>query len=187
MYDGPMLVLVQHLLAGGRYGRARTAELGRLLARYEAQPGRLFADPSARALAERIAHLKRQLSEALAGARACATCAGGCVAPSGFFEGGRCCGTATLDVFTQPEVRAIKLAGVAPPSTPAEDGDERAGCLFRGERGCALGPESRPARCLEYVCLELRVELEEDERADRINALRRELSDTFARFEALTR
>lgn len=179
-----MLVLVQHLIGGGRYGRARTAELGRLLARYEAQPGPLLADPFARALAERIARLKRQLSEALSGVRACATCAGGCVAPAGYFEGGRCCGTATLEVFTQPEVRAIKLAGVAVPSTPAEDGDERAGCLFRGERGCSLEPESRPARCLEYVCLELRVELEESERADRIDALRRELSDALARFAA---
>lgn len=182
-----MLVLVQHLLRGGRYGRARTAELGRLLARYEAQPGPLLADPFARALAERIAHLKRELSEALDGVRACATCARGCVAPSGYFEGGRCCGTATLDVFTQSEVRAIKLAGVAPPSAPAEDGAEGAGCLFRGSTGCSLAPESRPARCLEYVCLELRVELEESERADRIRTLRRELSETLARFEAATR
>jgi hypothetical protein len=182
-----MLILVQHLIAGGRYGRARTAELGRLLARYEAQSGPLLADPFARAVAERIAHLKRQLSEALAEVRSCATCARGCVAPAGAFEGGRCCGTATLDVFTQPEVRAIKMAGVAPPSTPAEDGDERAGCLFRGRTGCSLGPESRPARCLEYVCLELRVELDETERTDRINALRRELTETYARFEELTR
>jgi hypothetical protein len=182
-----MLVLVQHLIAGGRYGRVRTAELGRLLARYEAQPGPLLADPSVRALARRIAHLKRELSEALAGVRACAGCARGCVAPAGYFEGGRCCGTATLDVFTQAEVRAIKLAGVAPPSAPAEDGDERAGCLFRGSAGCSLAPESRPARCLEYVCLELGVELDESERSDRVHALRRELSEALARFEAATR
>lgn len=182
-----MLVLVQHLLRGGRYGRARTTELGRLLARFEAQPGPMLADPSVRAMAERIAHLKRRLSEALAGVRACASCAKGCVTPAGYFEGGRCCGTATLEVFTQPEVRAIKMAGVPPPTAPAEDGDERAGCLFRGSRGCALEPEARPARCLEYVCLDLRVELEDREGFDGIQALRRELADTIARFEAITR
>lgn len=181
-----MFVFVQHLLRGGRYGRARTAELGRLLARYEAQPGRMLAAPCARALAERIVRLKRELSDALLGVRACASCATGCVAPSGFFEGGRCCGTATLDVFTQPEVRALKLAGVAPPMEPADDGDERAGCLFRGSTGCALAPEERPARCLEYVCHDLRMELEDDGRLDRINALRRELKDAVARFEVLT-
>lgn len=180
-----MLILVQHLLRGGRYGRERTAQLGRLLARFEAQPGPRFADPHARALAAELIDLKRRLSHAMAGAKACSSCATGCIAPSGYFEGGRCCGTGTLDVFTQAEVRALKLAGVAPPTEPADTGDERAGCLFRGATGCSLDPESRPARCLEYICLDLRVELEDSPRFDEIQSLRRELVETFRRFEAL--
>lgn len=182
-----MLALLSHLIRDGRHGRARVAELGRLLARFEAQPGPWLADSRARALATRIVQLKRELSDALAEARACSGCARGCVAPAGFFEGGRCCGTATLEVFTQGEVRALKLAGVAPPSEPAEGGDERAGCLFRGPTGCSLEAEARPSRCLVYVCHELRIELEDTERAERIQALRRELDEAFSRFEAMTR
>lgn len=161
-----MLVLVQHLIRNGRYGRARVTELGRLLARFEAQPGPLLADPSVRALATRIAHLKRQLAEAFDEVRACSGCAAGCVAPAGFFEGGRCCGTSTLEVFTQAEVRALKLADVQPPRAPADDGDERAGCLFRGRTGCSLSPEARPTKCAVYVCLDLRVELDEAPREE---------------------
>lgn len=180
-------MLVQHLIRGGRYDRARLTELGRLLARYEAQPGTTFADPSLRAMAERIVHLKRRLAAALGEVRACSGCAKGCVTPSGFFEGGRCCGTSTLEVFTQPEVRAIKMAGVPAPTEPAEDGDQHAGCIFRGARGCSIPTEARPARCLVYVCHDLRIELEDTEGYQTIQALRRELNDTFARFEELTR
>jgi hypothetical protein len=185
-----VLVLLSHLIRDGRYGRARVTELGRLLARFEAQPGPMFADPAARALAARIIELKRELSAALSSVRACSSCARGCKTPSGFFEGGRCCGTATLDVFTQPEVRAMKMAGLAPPMEPAETGDEQAGCLFRGATGCSLSPDARPARCVVYVCHDLRFELEdafEPEAFERIQKLRRELEETFARFEALTR
>ncbi|MCC6875922.1 MAG: hypothetical protein IT378_16565 [Sandaracinaceae bacterium] len=179
---------MQHLLRDGRYGRARVTELGRLLARYEAQPGRLLADRGARAVAERIGHLKRKLAGAIGEVRACSGCAKGCATPNGFFDGGRCCGTPTLDVFTQPEVRAIKLAGGTIPARPAEDGHDDAGCLFRGRTGCALPAELRPSKCLIYLCHELRHELEEDpERFERIQRVRAELDDTFARFVDLTR
>lgn len=180
-----MLVFLSHLIRDGRYGRQRVAELGRLLARFEAQPGPMFADPEVRGLALRIIELKRALSEALGEVRACSGCASGCAAPAGFFEGGRCCGTATLDVFTQAEVRAMTVAGLGAPSTPAEEGDEAAGCLFRGRTGCSLHVEQRPTRCLVYVCHELRIELEPTERYARIQRLRRELDHAFARFEEL--
>jgi hypothetical protein len=189
-HDGTVLAFLSHLIRDGRYGRARVAALGRLLARFEAQPGPMFADPEVRALATRLVELKRTLSEALSSVRSCASCARGCRTPSGFFEGGRCCGTATLDVFTPPEVRAMKLAGLPPPSEPAASGDEDAGCLFRGATGCSLPAEARPARCIVYVCHELRIELEDDfepEAFERIQQLRRELEETFARFEALAR
>ncbi len=183
----PVLILLEHLIRGGRYDRARLTELGRLLARFEAQPGPMFADPGARSLALRIVELKRTLSEALGEVRSCSGCARGCAMPSGAFEGGRCCGTATLDVFTQAEVRVLTMAGIAPMKEPAQDGAENAGCLFRGSKGCTLDAESRPARCVEYVCHELRMELEQTERYETIQALRRELTETFARFERMTR
>jgi hypothetical protein len=181
-----MLVLVKHLIRAGRYDRTRVTTLGRLLARFEAQPGPRRVGPQARAQAKRVAALKRELSDALGGVRACAGCAEGCVTPSGYFDGGRCCGTSTLEVFTQGEVRAMKLAGIDPPTEPAETGAAEAGCLFRGATGCSLSPEARPARCLVYVCGELRVELDDTDRAERIHALRRELHDAFAALERET-
>lgn len=174
-----MLVLVQHLIRGGEWGRARVTELGRLLARFEAQPSAREAGPRARAEALRIAALKRELSEAIGEVRACGGCAKGCAAPSGVFDGGRCCGTSTLEVFSQVEVRAMKIAGVAPPREPAADGDERAGCMFRGATGCALPAEGRPAKCLVYVCHELRQELEGTPRFARVQRLRRALDQAI--------
>ncbi len=186
--SGRVKIFRAHLSRDGRFGRERVAELGRLLARFEEQPGPLLADPGLRAMAERIVHLKRALSREFGEVSACSGCASGCAAPSGFFEGGRCCGTRTLDVFTQPEVRAMKMAGVPAPSAPADDGDERAGCIFRGSRGCTVTTDQRPARCVAYVCHDLRIELEEDEaRHERIQKLRRELVETFERFEQHTR
>jgi len=181
-----MLVLVQHLIRGGRYGRGRVTKLGRLLARFEAQPGRHFVGARARGMAERVARLKRELTEAIGEVRACAGCAEGCVTPSGYFEGGRCCGTSTLEVFSQGEVRAIKLAGVAAPREPAAGGADEAGCLFRGPTGCSVEPEARPTKCLVYVCAELRIELEDTPRFERIQGLRQELDDAFAELERAT-
>lgn len=182
-----MLVLVQHLIRSGRIDRARARALGRLLARFEAQPGPRSAPPRVRALAQRVAQLKRELSEAIGEVRSCAGCADGCVTPSGYFDGGRCCGTRTDEVFTRAEVRAIKLAGVPPPTEPAEGGAAEAGCLFRGPRGCARPPEGRPAKCLVYVCHELRIELEDTPRFERIQRLRRTLDDLQAELASASR
>lgn len=177
-----MLVLVQHLLRGGRFGRGRGTKLGRLLARFEAQPGFRLADRRLREMAARMLQLKTRLSAELEGVRACSECARGCAMPSGHFDGGRCCGTSTLEVFTQAEVRAMKLAGIAPPLEPAADGADEAGCLFRGARGCSLEPAGRPARCVVYVCAELRAELDGAE-PEGIHELRRQLDHAMKEFE----
>jgi len=178
-----MLALVQHLIRGGRYGRARLTQLARLLARFESQPSPRFAPHRVRAMAEEITRLKLELGAALAGVTSCSGCAKACVAPSGYFPGGRCCGTSALEVFTPGEVRAIKLAGGAAPTAPADDGAEEAGCLFRGSTGCSLDTASRPARCLVYVCLELQQELEAEPHFGEVQSLRKRLQDTLAEFE----
>jgi hypothetical protein len=182
-----MLVLVQHLIRSGRHGRARTAELGRLAARWEAQPTPRRMGPEGRALAARIAALKVELSQRLAGVRSCTGCAEGCAMPSGHFPGGRCCGTATLEVFAPGEVAAMKAGGITAPLEPAEAGHESAGCTFRGPSGCVRPPEGRPSRCLVYVCNELRDELEGTGRAGDVHRLRERLDAAQAAFEARLR
>lgn len=168
-----------------RLDRARAKELRRLRARFTAQAPRWDTDHTARALAHRILELKRALASAFSDVTACATCARGCAPPAGAFEGGRCCGTSTLTVFSPVEVRALRLAGVDAPSEPAEGGHADAGCLFRGPSGCSLSPAARPSVCAVYVCLDLGDELDRRDDAPSIAALRRELAETFSRFAAL--
>ncbi|MFK7987585.1 MAG: hypothetical protein AB8I08_16315 [Sandaracinaceae bacterium] len=157
------LIAVADLLPGRRarrlYGEARAADLMRLRARFTAQPSPREAPRSVVEAAARLGALKRALAEAYADVRRCASCAEGCAAPSGAYAGGRCCGTETLTVFTQDEVRLLKLAGRRAPCEAAGYADN-AGCAFRGPRGCVLEPEDRPVRCLVYECEELAAELD---------------------------
>lgn len=173
-----MLVPLSRLLRPG----PRDADLRRLRARFSAQPSRRAAGASTRAQAERLEALKRQLAEAFDGVRACAGCAEGCAPPAGVFEGGRCCGTSTLEVFSQAEVRALRAAGREAPRAPAADGVDGGGCAFRGREGCALSPVERPTICLTYVCLELGDELDDHPDGARVAALRRALAEAFERF-----
>lgn len=177
-----MLVPIERLLARVRARSPRDEELGRLRARFAAQPSTWSATREQRRLAARLRELKRELAGAFAGVRSCAGCARGEPEPKGRWDGGRCCGGTRTDVvFTPGEVRALKAGGVrardlAPP------GEELAGCAFRGSRGCSLAPEQRPATCLVYACAELKGEIDARGDADRIHALRLELHETFEAF-----
>ena len=168
------------LLFGDPGSDPRRERLRWLRARYRAQPSRRASSRLERRRADQIVELKRQLAAAMSGADACASCAIGCAPPSGHFDGGRCCGTDTRQVFTRAEVRAIKVAGLPAPNAPAEGGAKAAGCLFRGPKGCSLPTEQRPARCLIYVCLELRDELRARPSFAQLQGLRKRLQDELA-------
>ncbi|HJL19027.1 MAG TPA: hypothetical protein RMH99_25415 [Sandaracinaceae bacterium LLY-WYZ-13_1] len=171
------LIAPRRLLDRRRFGEARAADLGRLRARFTAQPSR---GPEA-AVARELPALKRAVAEAYAEARSCAGCGRGCARPAGRWPGGRCCGTSTLTVFSPLEVRAMKLAGQRAPEAAAGDAAE-AGCAFRGPTGCSLAPEARPVRCLLYECAELGEEMAGNDEA---RARRRALAEAYERFAAL--
>ncbi len=172
---------VERLLARVRHGPPRRDELRRLRARFLAAGHRPSREE--RALARAIATLKRDLADAFGDARACGRCARGAAPPKGRWEGGRCCGTRTENVFTAEEVRALVAAGRrAPRTAPDED---LAGCVLRGPLGCAAEPEDRPTVCLVYACAELKEELRGGEREERIRALRFALAEAFDAYLAL--
>lgn len=175
-----MLLPIERLLARVRARSPRDEDLGRLRARFTAQPSTWSATPEQRRLAARLRALKRELADAFAGVRSCHGCARGEPEPKGHWDGGRCCGTRTDVVFTPGEVHALKLGGARPRDLVPPD-EDLAGCAFRGSRGCSLAAEQRPAVCLVYACAELKGELGLRGEA-RIHALRAELHETFEAF-----
>ncbi len=179
---GWALVPLARLLARGRPS-PRDADLGRLRARFAAQPSRWLATREQRRLAARLRELKRDLAAAFAGIESCRGCGRGEPGPKGRWDGGRCCGTSTDVVFTPAEVAALKIAGTHARDLVPPEGDA-AGCVLRGPTGCSIAPEDRPTVCLVYACAELKAELRRSGEAERIQALRAELHETF---EALLR
>jgi len=163
---------------------SREAELGALRARFRAQPSAREAGPEAVASAARLRELRVALSAAFANVEACHGCGRRRPEPHGHWAGGACCGSRTLDLFTQEEVESLALTGVRARDLAPPRGDH-AGCAFRGEGGCSLAPEHRPNLCVRYVCLELRAELLEKPEWRRISELGAALRDELARFSAL--
>jgi hypothetical protein len=177
-----MVISVRQLVDRLRHPRSRAADLAALRARFAAQPSRWEASEAAIASARRLRELRAELARAFGALEACSGCARGRPEPHGHWDGGHCCGTETLNVFTADEVAALKLGGGRVGRPPSGD---HAGCAFRGERGCSLEPADRPSICVRYVCLELRAELRERPEWKRVSELCAELRDEQARFAAM--
>lgn len=162
-----MLISLRSLIDRARHPASRARELELLRARFAAQPSRREAGDRAARLAEEALHHKIELAKAIGEVEACKGCAAKHPAPEGRWPGGFCCGGKTLEIFSAPQVAALKLAGTKASRLRAPPGDH-AGCAFRGEKGCSLAVEDRPAICVRYVCLELRSELRDSSRWKRI-------------------
>ncbi len=175
-----MLPSPRHLLDRFRYGRSRAAELTSLRARFASQPTRQQASTEQVLLAVQLRNLRLELSKACPFTM-CGSCAKGHPLPAGQYDGGHCCSGQTLELFSQDEVAALKLAGSAPAKMQPPR-QVHAGCMFRGPRGCSLTPSDRPSICVRYCCIELRQQLRDGGQWARYSALARQLRDTFARF-----
>ncbi len=175
-----MLPSPRHLLDRLFYGRSRADELASLRARFATQPGRRGASAAQIQLAEQLRSLRLELSQACV-STVCGGCAKGHPLPAGQFEGGHCCSGQTLELFSQDEVAALKLAGTTtnrmrPPR------QTHAGCIFRGARGCSLLAVDRPSLCVRYCCIDLRQQLRDEDQWASYAALAKALRDTFDRF-----
>lgn len=142
--------------------RAARAGLRRLRAEERAIRRRLAALPRGerrrlRALALELVSLRERILVLTAEPSCCARCAAPTPWGGEALPGGLCCSGTSEAIFTPVELAPLVLAGRAP-------GDHaiaptRAGCLFRGEAGCALPAGSRPSLCLGHLCRELAAEL----------------------------
>lgn len=179
-----MLLPLERLLRRRKGPRSREDELVKLRARFRAQPSAREAGRAAVESAARLRELRVEMSAAFEHVDACRSCAKGRPEPHGHWRGGACCGASTLDLFSQPEVASLKLAGISASDLTPPEGDH-AGCAFRGEDGCSLSPEQRPSICVRYVCLELRAEVIEKPEWRRISELGAALRDEARRFESL--
>lgn len=176
-----MLLPIERLF---RKRDSRGEELATLRARFRSQPSAREAGPEAIASAARLKELRVAMSRAFANVDACASCGKKRPEPHGHWQGGACCGSRTLDLFTKHEVASLALSGVRMRDLEPPKGDH-AGCAFRGERGCSLSPEQRPNICVRYICLELRAEVLDTPEWQNISKLGAELRDEYARFESL--
>lgn len=96
---------------------------------------------------------------------------------------GACCSGITPHLFDAPELAALVGAGTRLADlTPPARSDRHDGCAFRGPVGCTLATEHRPARCVHYVCNDLRRELHRAGRLDAIEASLAELNAAMKRF-----
>jgi hypothetical protein len=141
-----------------------------------------------RALALDVHAKKLAISASLSSVRSCSSCATRQPWPVGGYDGGACCSGVTAELFDDRELAALAHAGTRPANlVPPPRDDAHAGCAFRGERGCSLAAEHRPARCVHYVCSTLRRELHDRGQLDDIEAQLAELDAAMQRFGAVQR
>lgn len=172
-----VLIAVERLLIKLRQPASRAAELIELRRRLRESSSR-----AERALAGEVHATKLAVVAALTDVTSCASCAKGHPWPNGHYTGGDCCCGVTNEVFDDHEVAALAQAGTRARDLVTPKGDH-AGCAFRGERGCSLEIEHRPARCVHYVCDTLRHELHDRGALDDIEAKLRALNTAMQTFK----
>jgi hypothetical protein len=178
-----MFVAIDRLLVRLRHVPSRAADLiavrDKLRAERAASP-----DPEELAAAAKVRRLKRTLANAAGAVSSCSRCGTGMPLPGGEFAGGFCCSASTGDLFTADEVALLaqggtRLADLAAPRS------KHAGCAFRGETGCTLTAEDRPALCVRFHCDDLRRELHSLGRLDAIEEHEQALEAAYKEFALL--
>jgi len=184
-YGGVVLIAVERLLIKLRQPASRAGELIELRRRLRAERA-AAADPIEREQAAEVQAEKLALVRAIGEVASCGSCAVGQPWPNGHYRGGDCCCGITNEVFDDHEVAALGLAGTRPRDLVPARGDH-AGCTFRGERGCSLAIDHRPARCAHFICDTLRRELHDRGELDAIERAQRALDQAMRTFTASRR
>jgi hypothetical protein len=175
-----MFVSVRRLVERWRQPRSRRDEVDHLHARLREEAE--AASPEERAIAAELRTLRIELGEAMGTIASCASCATGCEAPHGRWDGGFCCGGGeTLGVFGDDEIAALAAAGTTYLPAPSDD---HAGCAFRGSRGCTLTPADRPNLCVIFLCTDATREVHDRGGLGRIEEISERLNQ---RYRALAR
>jgi hypothetical protein len=175
-----VFVAIDRLLVRLRHVPSRAAELTEVRDRLRAERRAVPSDEE-RAAALEVRRIKRAMSAGGGAVTECSRCATGLPGPGGAFTGGYCCSAATADLFNADEVALLAQGGTRLADLPAPR-SQHAGCAFRGETGCTLHAEDRPAICVRFHCLELRRELHRHGRLDMVEKLEVELEAAYRTF-----
>jgi hypothetical protein len=178
-----VLIALDRLLVRVRQVPSRAGELIALRERLRDQR-RAEPDAEERAAAAEVRRLKRVLADASGAVDECSRCGTGMPLPGGAFAGGFCCQAATADLFSDDEVALLAQGGTRLADLTAPR-SRHAGCSFRGETGCTLETEDRPAVCVRFACTELRRELHRRGRLDEIERIEAELDAAYGHFSRL--
>src|SRR4051794_35622257 len=138
-----MFVALDRLLLRVRHVPSRAAELATLRERMRAEL-RVTPDAEERAAAAEVRRRKRALADASGAVDECGKCGTNMPPPGGAFKGGYCCQAATADLFSDDEVALLAQGGTRLADLEAPR-SLHAGCSFRGDTGCTLTAEDRPA------------------------------------------
>lgn len=161
--------------------RTRAEELRDVRCRLAEQINPGDASPAEVRLALRLRVLREELTARVGQVQACSQC----VRPrSEAWPGGHCCSGHTRNLFTEPELAALRLSGTTPRQLKPPLSDH-AGCAFRGPQGCSLKVAHRPNLCVRYICGELQNELDRRDDVPTIARLQEELRVKFDRFQAM--
>jgi hypothetical protein len=165
-----VFVRVERLLIKLRQPASRAGELNALRQRMRDQLASDVSDDE-RKLAADVHRAKLAVAAQLTGVTSCAK------------DQGACCSGITAHLFEDRELAALVGAGTRLPDlTPPAKHDAHDGCAFRGPIGCTLAIEHRPARCVHYVCNDLRRELHRKGQLDAIETSLAELNGAMQRF-----
>jgi hypothetical protein len=134
--------------------------------------------------ARQLRFLREEAALAFGRLARCANCAVGRPRPHGAYPGGFCCGAATVEIFPDDELAALRLSGTCPGDLLPAKG-ELAGCAFRGPTGCVLPSAHRPSQCLRHLCYDIVRELQALGGLGLVEDLSEQLRATFERFAAL--
>jgi hypothetical protein len=165
-----VFVRVERLLIKLRQPASRAEELNALRQRMREQLASDISDDE-RQLAADVHRAKLAVSAQLTGVTSCAK------------DSGACCGGVTAHLFEDRELAALVGAGTQLSDlTPPAKHDRHDGCAFRGPVGCTLATEHRPARCVHYVCNDLRRELHRKGQLNAVESSLAELNVAMQRF-----
>jgi len=178
-----VLIAVERLMIKLRQPASRADELIALRARFRAERAAVVSDEE-RAAARRVAEAKAKVAALTGAVSTCMSCAVNQPPPVGHFPGGGCCSASTAIIFDDAEIAALSHAGTRAGDLVAPR-TKHAGCAFRAAESCSLAPVHRPARCVHYLCTDLRRELHAKGRLDAIEPATAALESAMAELRSL--
>lgn len=160
-----------------------TEDLALLRHLLERQAGPEEVSTAETSVAMECGQLREAISAAIGPAEACRSCARGCPAPAGYYDGGKCCSHSVRKLFDGDHLAMLRAVGTSASELAAPKSAGEGCCAFRTADGCVLAARLRPNSCVYYLCEELEAEFEARGRLAEVHNLRDTLENAHRRFQ----